>query len=220
MEAVPEFLLPADDQYRLLLYGAGGHAHVILDMARAGHTHIAMVVDDDPSDSTIEGIPLVHSARIDMASLQPLQYLVAIGANSKRYEIFTRLAQFGMAFNIVHPFSSVSPRARLGKGIAIMPGAVVNTGALIGDNVIVNSSASVDHDCHVGSHSHLCPGVHLAGDVKVGTGSFLGTGSSVTPGISIGKNCIIGAGSVVVRDIPDNSLAFGVPARVVRNLCP
>ena len=55
-------------------------------------------------------------------------------------------------------------------------------------------------------------------DVHIGENSWLCTGVIVLPGVTIGKNCIIGAGSVVTRDIPDNSLAVGNPCRVLREI--
>ena len=96
-----------------------------------------------------------------------------------------------------------------------MAGVVVNPGARIGSNVVLNTACSVDHDCVVADHAQLCPGVHLGGNVTVGELAMVGTGVSVIPGVRIGSGCTIGAGAVVTRDIPDNSLAVGVPARVV-----
>jgi acetyltransferase-like isoleucine patch superfamily enzyme len=52
--------------------------------------------------------------------------------------------------------------------------------------------------------------------VVIGDGSWLGYGAVVLPGVTIGKHCVIGANSVVTSDIPDFSVAVGVPARVIR----
>jgi UDP-perosamine 4-acetyltransferase len=82
----------------------------------------------------------------------------------------------------------------------------------------VNTAASVDHDCDVGAHVHICPGVRLAGKVHVGNGTMIGTGACVLPGVRVGTACVIGAGAVVTRDVPDFSLAVGVPARVIKQL--
>ena len=54
--------------------------------------------------------------------------------------------------------------------------------------------------------------------IKVGNNVYIGTGASILPGVTIGNNCVIGASAVVTKDIPDNSVAVGIPARVIRNI--
>jgi acetyltransferase-like isoleucine patch superfamily enzyme len=87
---------------------------------------------------------------------------------------------------------------------------------MIGDACIVNSSANVDHECVLGHGVHIAPGATLTGCVEVGDRSFIAAGAVVLPRIKIGSDSIIGAGSVVTRDIPDNVIAFGSPARIIR----
>jgi acetyltransferase EpsM len=99
-----------------------------------------------------------------------------------------------------------------------MAGAVINPGASIGANGIVNTCASVDHECVLGDAVHICPGARLAGNVTVGAGTMIGVGAAVRDRVKIGAGCVIGAGAAVVGDIPDRSLAVGVPARVIRSL--
>ena len=197
------------------IYGAGGHGRVLLDIARCARVPVAGFLDDAPATSLIDTVPVLKLSPEDFRSLAPFTFIVALGFNPTRARLYSALLEYGNPASLIHPFSSISSGATLGRGIAIMPGTVINTGARIGDNCIINTGATVDHDCQIEPHSHICPGVHLAGNVRVGAGSMLGTGSSVIPGIMIGENCIIGAGSAVVRDIPPGSTAFGVPARVV-----
>ena len=198
----------------LIIYGAGGHARVVADVARACGVAISLMVDDAPSADAIDGVPVRAAAEFDVQVAAPFSFVVGIGNNAVRQRLFLELKKFGEALTLVHPFTSISPRAALGQGTVIMPGVMVNTGATIHDNVILNTSCSIDHDCVIGSHAHICPGVRLAGTVTVGAGTMIGTGAVVIPGIRIGENCTIGAGSVVVRDIPDGSVAYGSPARV------
>ena len=77
-------------------------------------------------------------------------------------------------------------------------------------------SSSVDHECVIGDGVHIAPGAHLAAGVTVERGSWVGIGSVVKGGVHIGSDVMIGAGSVVLHDISDGALAYGVPARVVR----
>ena len=70
--------------------------------------------------------------------------------------------------------------------------------------------------CRIGDYAHLAPGCTLGGDVTLGEVAFLGIGARVIPGIRIGRWSVIGAGSVVTKDIPDNCTAVGVPAKVIK----
>jgi acetyltransferase-like isoleucine patch superfamily enzyme len=93
---------------------------------------------------------------------------------------------------------------------------VVNTGTVIEDNVILNTGCTVDHHNYIGSHAHLAPGAHLGGDVRIGEGALVGIGTTVIPGRRIGDWAVVGAGSVVTRDIPPYTTAVGIPARVIK----
>ena len=101
----------------------------------------------------------------------------------------------------------------------IVAGSVINPAAAIGENVIINTGSSVDHECIIGGR-----GTHRAGGAFGGVchrrARFVGRYRFGGKGRSIGSDVMIGAGSVVLRDIPDGVLAYGVPARVVRQTSP
>ena len=65
-----------------------------------------------------------------------------------------------------------------------------------------------------GRREHLAQGT----EIRIGDDVWIGGNVTILPGVTIGNNAVIGAGAVVTKDIPDNSLAIGVPARVVRKL--
>jgi sugar O-acyltransferase (sialic acid O-acetyltransferase NeuD family) len=201
----------------LALYGAGGHGKVVYDAAIASGYEVSFVIDNSPEVREFLGRSVLTPAEAEAHLDKDLFFIVSIGENTARNRIFERLKRKRCCFaNIFHPGAMISRFARFGVGNVVFAGAVVNAGAVIADNCIINTSASIDHDCVIESDVHVCPGARLTGNVKIGMGSLIGTGTSIIPGISIGRNCVIGAGSAVVSDIPDHSVALGVPARVVR----
>jgi len=142
--------------------------------------------------------------------------VMGIGANLARRRAFEHARRLGYTvLPVVHPSAIVGRECTIGAGAVLLARVTVNTGTRIGDNVILNTSCSVDHDCNIGSHAHLAPGTTLAGNVLVGEEAFIGAGTVAIPGVRIGARAIVGAGAVIVRHLPEDCVARGVPARVV-----
>ncbi len=202
-----------------IIFGAGGHARVVLDTLCCAGVSVLAFLDEHRRVESLDGVPVLGTEDPVWVGTARFQFVVAIGDNQVRASIFERLAsRGGTPLTALHPSAVVSRRASIGPGTVVMAGAVVNPGARIGSNCILNTGCSVDHDCVVGDHAHLCPGVRLAGTVRIGEHTMLGIGSCVTPGRTIGSGTLVGAGSVVVRDLPSNCSAYGNPARVQRFL--
>lgn len=194
----------------MIIYGAGGHARVIISIARALNIQVAGIFDDNPFLYELNGIPIqLYSP--DHLHNHPL--VVAIGDNQTREKV-TGLVSHPFAY-IIHPSAVVDQTVAIGPGTTVMQRAVIQTDCCIGNHVIVNSGALVDHDCLIEDFVHIAPGAVLCGAVRVGKSTLIGAGSIVTPGISIGKNCLIAAGSVLTHSIEDNCVVRGNPARII-----
>lgn len=199
-----------------VLYGAGGHARVVWDLATALQQPFGLIIDDDSAREGFFGHPVVSAQEIEWGEIGPFQFIVGIGMNQVRREKFLSLREEGGdPLKLIHPAAVVSEFVEIGKGSVLNALAAVNAGSRLGENVIINTSASVDHDCTINDHVHICPGVRISGTVTVGEGAFIGVGSSVVNNVRIGAWSFIGAGSVVTSDIPARVKAFGCPARIV-----
>ncbi|WP_236614015.1 acetyltransferase [Nafulsella turpanensis] len=200
-----------DSGQSMYLYGASGHAKVIIDVLQSAGIRVSGIFDDNPALETLNGIKVLgkfSGQELDA----PL--LVSIGNNRVRARIAGKLQfSFGSA---VHTSALISPSARIGEGTVVMQGAIIQAAAHIGSHVIINTGASVDHDCFIDNFVHISPGAVLSGNVQVGEGAYVGAGALVIPGVKIGRWCTIGAGAVVIRDIPDRVTAVGNPARIIK----
>jgi UDP-perosamine 4-acetyltransferase len=203
---------------KLIIIGAGGHARSVMDIALQNADYeIVGCIDPVPGD--VLGKPVIGSDNdLETFFAGGIRHIfVAIGNNSLRHKLFNYALSIGFEpVNIISRYAAISPHAHLGKGICIMAGAVINVNTIIDDNSIINTCCSIDHDCHIGKSSHIAPGVAFSGTVKSGEGVHIGTGASAIDGITIGDWAYIGAGAVVVKDIPPGVMAYGVPARVIR----
>ena len=194
----------------MYLYGASGHAKVIIDILKANGVEVEGLIDDNPKVNELLGYPVFHEKK----EISPL--IISIGDNKIRRTISRQLdAGFGTA---VHPSAVVSPYAAVGEGTVVMQGVILQSCTRIGRHCIINTGASVDHECVVEDYVHLSPHTTLCGNVHIGEGTWVGAGTTVLPGVRIGKWSVIGAGSVVAKDIPDGVLAAGNRCKTIKTL--
>ena len=192
----------------MYLFGASGHAKVIMDILTASGEKIDALIDDNEKVNELNGYKVLHG----VTDASPI--IVSIGVNAIRKKVVEKLTgEFGTA---IHPSAIVSPSAKIGEGTVVMAGAIINADAVIGKHCIINTGASVDHECVIGDYCHIAPHATLCGQVHVDEGSMVGVGTCVIPCKNIGSWCTIGAGAAVVKDIPAGVTAVGVPAKVIK----
>lgn len=203
----------------MLILGAGGHGKVVADAAfETGNWDEVVFLDDAWPVKKVNGCwPVVGNMQeLHCWRDRCKDAVVAIGNNQLRMQLQAKLltAGFNVA-SVIHPAATISRYATLGAGSVVFAGAVINVDATIGDGAIINTSATVDHDCVLGVGVHVSPGAHLGGGAKVGDYAWIGIGASVKHLASLGSNTVVGAGAVVLGDIPDGVTAIGMPARPV-----
>ena len=120
--------------------------------------------------------------------------------------------------NIIHPSSIISIQSSIGNGVFIGPGTIISPYVEIKNLVTINRQVSIGHHTSIGSFSTLNPGCKLAGGSVVGKNTTIGMGANIYNDINIGSNTVIGAGSLVTKNIPDNVVAYGVPAKIIRKI--
>lgn len=200
----------------MFLYGASGHAKVIIDSLVASGVNVSGLFDDNPDVTELLGYKVFGPFDRELSESEEL--IISVGDNGIRKKIAERLPDDVLYGLVRHPSAVISEYACLGDGTVVMQGAVVQSCARIGNHCIINTAASVDHDCVIEDYVHISPNATLCGSVTVGEGSQIGAGSVIIPGIKVGRWSIVAAGAVVMKDVPDNVLVLGNPARVVKRL--
>ncbi|MCP1160722.1 acetyltransferase [Bacillus infantis] len=202
---------------KLLIIGASGHGKVVADIAlRMNKWESIAFLDDDKSIKTSMGLEVIGTSEDVFAHINECEVFVGIGNNTARQRIHEMLETAGTSIPVlIHPNAVIGNQVEVGDGTAVMAGAVVNCCTKIGKGCIVNTGSTIDHDNGIENFVHISPGAHLAGTVKVGHGSWLGIGCIVSNNITITNGCIVGAGSVVVKDLSIPGIYVGVPVRRV-----
>jgi sugar O-acyltransferase (sialic acid O-acetyltransferase NeuD family) len=150
-------------------------------------------------------------------------FVVAIGDNSARHRVLTReLARSPdlEPMRVVHPSAVISRSSDIGAGSIIMAGSIVSNGCRVGTGALLGTRSSLDHDSVLGDFASLAPGVTTGGGVHIGDRTAIGLGANVIHGVTVGSNTVVGAGALVVDDLPDCVVAYGLPARVARSRDP
>jgi sugar O-acyltransferase (sialic acid O-acetyltransferase NeuD family) len=207
---------------RIYIIGTGGHAKSVAsmfwDLEVTGASIVFVQPPDNTNTSTNTSIDTIIRYK-DIVCNNYGCFIVAVGDNFLRQQIVQRIkADFPNAEfpKMVHPSAVVSQSAVIADGSMIFPHAIVGANSIVGEFCIINNASSLDHDCRMGDFSSLAPGVHTGGNVQIGDRSFIGIGTSVKHKITIAEDSVIGGHSFVNRDVPECSVAYGVPAKVVR----
>jgi sugar O-acyltransferase (sialic acid O-acetyltransferase NeuD family) len=203
---------------KVLVYGASGHGKVVAEVARAlGHEVVGFIDDGVAPGTRVLGVAVDGDFAWLVRARPDAVIALGVGANATRLVLAGRVVGAGFTLGtFVHPRAWVSPSATPGAGTVVMANAVVNADTIVGEGVILNTGAIVEHDCTLGRFAHVSPNAALGGGVTVGECSQVGLGASVRPLARIGRDCVVGAGSVVLDEVPDGAVVAGVPTRLLR----
>ncbi len=204
----------------LLIIGGGQHAAVVRDCVDEALFKVLGYLDDGQPAGAQLGTEAVLGRLDDLPALilrhSGLVAVIAIGDNMTRRRIAERATEVAARVEwatIIHRSAIVSASARIGAGTVVVAGAIINCHSRLGRHMLINTGSLIDHDNHFGDYASTGPGVSTGGNVRVGNLSHIGIGASILHGIQVGTNCVIGGKAFVDRDVGDNLVSFGVPAR-------
>lgn len=194
---------------------------------------IAKTVIDAPAPDGERDLPLAerlaklarhgqHPVTLTLDEFQPEPgELYLLGPTTPtRVSLARRLEQkFGLQFHtLIHPSAYVSPMADLSAGVFVGANSVIGPGVSLAEHVFVNRGVTIGHDTVIGAFSRIQPGSNLGGLSRYGTGVTVGLGATVLERLVIGDGAFIGAGAVVIADVPATMLVVGIPARIKKAL--
>ena len=202
-----------------IVLGSGAQGRVTLEVWRAARPNARFVLlDDDPRTHGQVVLGVKVEGPFERARELGGEAIIALGNNAVRLAVAKKLEGSVTWGNAVHPSAVVMPSATLGQGSVVFAGAIVNTGAAIGAHVIVNTGVILEHDAVLGDAASVSPGTTSGGRIVLGEGTFIGAGVTLAPRVKVGAWSVVGAGAVVTSDLPERVLAYGVPARVRREI--
>ena len=202
-----------------VFYGVGTrYVYDALEVAERAGVEVRAFVHNRPELPAPEGlVPLITPDQLD-ETLTDLPVTFPLVTPGYRKQIEAEAGALGLdcLANLIDPTAVVPRRFAHGEGLHVNGGAVIGAGCEFGRQVLVNRSASIGHDVVAEDYVSFGPGCVLCGSCYMEAGVFVGAGSTIAPGLRVGRNAIVGAGAVVVRDVPPGGVVAGNPAKIIK----
>ena len=214
----PDTVFSVTRSRELIVVGSGGHGREVACVALSAGMVFKGFVDDSPPPPEILapfGVGYL-GAIADWKAVDAVDILVGIGSGVVRETVSQQLAARGIVGGLVDPHSSVGVDVRLGDGVVIFAQATVTTNIDLGSHTHIGRGAAIGHDCVIGDFVTVMPLASVSGNVTIGDRATVGTGAVIRQGQVIGADAYVGAGAVVVSDVPPGVTVVGNPARPIR----
>jgi sugar O-acyltransferase (sialic acid O-acetyltransferase NeuD family) len=209
----------------IVLIGGGNQAHYTIDIIeKMNQFNILGIIDSVHEIGSYRfGYKILGRQEniVDLIKEHNIECgVISIGDNWSRYYVYECIKNLAPNFefvNAIHPSVIIGNNVILGKGIVAMAGCIFNPKAVIGDFTFFATGAQVEHDCEIDKFASISAGSVTGGYVKIGKFSAVTLGVTIIDRLTIGENTVVGAGSVVTKSLPSDVLAYGSPAKIIRN---
>ena len=203
----------------LIIIGASGLGKEVLWLAERAGIKVAGFLDDGMAgkDVRVCGLPVLGAVS-SAAGYAGYQFSVAIGNSRSRKKVADKLKQDGVdSFaTLIDPAAMIGPLVKTGQGCILCAGCMATADIEIGAFSLLDRGAVIGHDSVIGAFTTIAPLACLSGNVTTGELTEIGTCASIRQGLTLGRGAMLGMGSVLLRDLEENEVAVGNPAKTLR----
>jgi acetyltransferase EpsM len=205
----------------IFIFGSGAQGRVVRDIVAVQYPNaIVYFVDDNTAlfGTFINDTEVISVSTMLSLSSQPYLH-IAIGNPNVREHLVKRFEAESVCFlSVIHPSAVIAPTAKVEPGSVISAGCIINTNAVIAAHCLINTGVIVEHDCTIEAYVSLSPGSLIGGRVQIGTKAFIASRAVVLARVQIGAGAIIGMGALVMKDVENNTMHYGSPAKWIADI--
>ncbi len=210
---------------KIVIIGAGGFGREVLDVVDACNVReevydpLGFIVDPQygKAGSIINDKPILGGFDWLEEHANEVYVTCGVGPPHQRYQLIQRASKLNCQFiTLIHPSAITTRWTTMGAGVVITAGCILTNQIQIGNHVHINLDCTVGHNAILQDFVTLAPGVHISGNITLETGCYIGTGANIIEKLRVGEWSTIGAGSVIVKDVPANSTVVGVPGKAIK----
>mgnify|MGYP004465893969 FL=1 len=209
---------------KIVIFGAGGLGREVqwlierINERKVSWEMMGYIDDGMDKGTIINGYKVLGGTDFLKQYNEPIYVVCAIGSATTRKRIVEEISGLEMVYfpNLIDPSVKMSDFVQLGKGNIICAGTILTVNIRIEDFCIINLDCTIGHDDILDSFVTIYPSVNISGNVHIGRCSELGTGTQIIQGIKIKEDSIIGAGSVVVKDLEESGTYVGAPVKIIK----
>lgn len=200
---------------KLVIFPFNGNGIEALDCISFEEYDFLGFVDDDPLKKSEQYT--IYSR--DILSKRKEIFVLAVPGSPasfrERKEIISSLGikNFDRYITAIHPNASIGRNAKIGENCLIMAGVVITSNAQVKNHVCILPNTIIHHDSVVNDYTLIGSNVVVAGGTSLGKNCYVGSGSNIMNGLTIGNGSLLGMGSNVLRNVEENSVVAGNPAR-------
>ena len=145
------------------------------------------------------------------------QAYLLVECNFQRQKIYEEIKSFVKFLTYIHPSTILSGKNVLGDGSILFPGSYVGYKANIGKLTIIQSNCTIEHHNEIGDFCNIAPKVTTGGFTEIENFCNINISANIINRVNVAENCIIGAGSLILKNTSPNGLYFGIPAKRISN---
>lgn len=154
---------------------------------------------------------------IEKENRKNLWAVCALGNPRDKYTLLKKASAVNINYaTLIHPDAKINKYSEIGFGCIICCNTFISVNTKIGNHICLNPGCGIGHDTVIEDYSSLYWNVTLSGNVYIHEGCEIGSKATVLPKKSVGKWSVLGAGAVIVKDIPDFCTAVGIPAKPIK----
>jgi sugar O-acyltransferase (sialic acid O-acetyltransferase NeuD family) len=209
---------------KIAIFGGGGFGRevkMLIDQINKNekkYEFIGYFDDGVPKDTIVEGSIFLGGINELNSFSDKLLLVISIADPKIKFKIIDSIINSNIFYPIlIHPSCIIGvSNVKIGEGSIVCASTIITVNVDIGNHVILNLACTVGHDSKIGSYSSFMPAVNISGDVEIGNQVYCGTGVKIINQIKIGEGTIVGAGSIVHKDLPPYCTAVGFPAKPIK----